>query len=169
MNVSPLQSELRLYQLGAIIMTTWILIIVVCLAGYFAYRKQNALMRGERRDRLRMAYSTWLNALDLYSRALPAVRFATPTDPASNEDQSTLEVACSNEAAAFTYVLLLDPEEGRIDRAEKIRSLDTHDKERIQNAAGKDIHERIWNVRREDEKALHQYVRQVCKELKEPV
>lgn len=150
-------------------MTTWIPIIVVCLAGYFAYRKQNALMRVERRDRLRMAYSSWLNALDLYSRALSAVRFASPTDPASKEEQSILEEACSSEAAAFKYILLLDPDMGRVDRAEKIRNIDNYDEERIQNAVGKDLRERIWKVQLEGEKALHQFVRQVCKELKEPV
>ncbi len=121
-------------------------------------------MRAERRDRLRRAYSDCLTALDRYQNAVP-VGIETPS--AAQED--ALVTAEHYEAAAFSYVLLLDPNESRIARAKRIREDEWWDSDRIAKAEGRDLRARIGNVQCESMQAKHEFARYLCGELKEPV
>lgn len=156
-NASATESQLS-------ILTVWIPIIVVMLAGGFAFWRQWLTTKAERRDRLRRAYSDWLAMLDNYQDAVPV-----GGEVFSTEQEDALGKAGQLEAASFTYVLLLEPCEIRIDKAKHIREDKWWDSEKIKKAPGDDLHARVLYAQYEFQKTKHEYARYLCAQFKEPV
>lgn len=141
-------------------------IIGIALAAVFAFWRQSLVFKAERRDRLRHAYSDWLTALDRYQDSV-----IVDEKYSSNEEKSQISALHIAEVAAFSYVLLLDPNEERIKRAKRIREDEWWDQNRISNQEqeGSDLHIKIRNSQLESIKSRHKFTRYLCKELKESV